>query len=275
MEEEKVKQRWKEYFDNLLNHENPREKRETRTEGKERDVENISEEEVRTWLRKMKKGKAQGSDDVPMEAWITLSNKGVEFLVNFFNKLLRGEKMPDKWRRSVLVSLCKGKKDIKECGNYWGIKLMSHTMKLWERIIEARLRKKVTIAEQQFGFMPGRSTTDAIFCLRMLLEKWTEGQKAVHCAFIDLEKAYDRVPREKLWECLLLAETSECYIKIIKNTYDGARTTARSAAGLTKEFKIGVGLHQGSALTPFLFAIIIDRLTEDIARMHQGYAVCR
>ena len=51
------------------------------------------------------------------------------------------------------------------------------------------------IAAQQFGFMPGRSTTDAIFCLRILLEKWTEGQKAVHCAFIDLEKAYDRVPR--------------------------------------------------------------------------------
>ena len=47
-----------------------------------------------------------------------------------------------------------------------------------------RIWKEVTIAEQQFGFMPGRSTTDAIFCLRMLLEKWTEGQKAVHCAFL-------------------------------------------------------------------------------------------
>ena len=49
------------------------------------------------------------------------------------------------------------------------------------------------IAEQQFKFMPERSTTDAIFCLRMLLEKWTEGQKPVHCAFIDLEKPYNRV----------------------------------------------------------------------------------
>ena len=65
-------------------------------------------------------------------------------------------------------------------------------------VIEARIKKEVTIAEQQFGFMPERSTTDAIFCLRMLLEKWTEGQKAVRCAFVDLEKAYDRVPREEL-----------------------------------------------------------------------------
>ena len=236
MEEEKVKQRWKEYFDNLLNQENPREKREMRTEERERDVEDISVEEVRTGLRKMKKGKAQRPDDIPVEAWIALGNKDVELLVNFFNRLLQGKNMPDEWRRSVLVHLYKGKGDIKECENYRGIKLMSHSMKLWERVIEARIRKKVTIAEQQFGFMPGRIITDAIFCLRMLLEKWTERQKALHCAFIDLEKACDRVPREELWKCLRLAETSECYIRIIKDMYDGVTTTDRSAVGLTEEF---------------------------------------
>ena len=117
-------------------------------------------------------------------------------------------------------------------------------MKLWERVIEARAREEVTIAEQQFGFTPGRSTTDAIFCLRMLLEKWTEEQKAVHCAFMDLEKAYARVPSEELWECLRLAEASECYMRIIKDMYDGPTTTVKSAAGLTEEFKVGVGLHK-------------------------------
>ena len=81
------------------------------------------------------------------------------------------EGMPEEWRKSELVPLYKGKGNTKECGNYRGIKLMSHTMKLWERVIEARLRKVVQIAEQQFGFMPGRSTIDAIFSLRMLLEK--------------------------------------------------------------------------------------------------------
>ena len=75
----------------------------------------------------------------------------------------------------------------------------------------------------------------------------------MHCAFIDLEKAYYRVPKQELWECLRLAETSECYVRIIKDMYDGATTTVRSAAGLLEEFKVGVGLHQGSALSPFLF----------------------
>ena len=69
-----------------------------------RSLQDISGEEVRTGLRKMKKGRTQGPDDVPMEAWIALGNKGVEFLVNFFNRLLRGEKMPDEWRRNVLCT---------------------------------------------------------------------------------------------------------------------------------------------------------------------------
>ena len=87
MEKEKVRQKWKEYFESLLNQKNPRERREMRTEERERDVENISGEEVRTGLRKMKKGKVQGPDDIPVEAWIPLGNKGVSFFkkANFFN----------------------------------------------------------------------------------------------------------------------------------------------------------------------------------------------
>ena len=174
--------------------------------------------------------------------------------------------MPDEWRKSVLVPFYKGKGDIKECGNYRGIKLMSHTMKLWERVIEARLRKEVRVAEQQFGFYAWKEyyrcniqSADAAG----EVERSAEGV-CVHCVFVDLEKAYDRVPREELWECLRLAKASECYVRVVMDMYDGARTAVRSSAGLTEEFEVGVGLHQGSALSPFLFAIVMDKLTEEI-----------
>ena len=72
-------------------------------------MEDISGEEVRTGLRKMKKVIAQVPDDKPVKSWIALEQKGEEFLVNFFNRLLLGEKMPDGWRRSVLVLFYKGK----------------------------------------------------------------------------------------------------------------------------------------------------------------------
>ena len=57
--------------------------------------------------------------------------------------------------------------------------------------MEVRLRQGVEIGDQQFGFMPWRSTTDAIFELRMMMEKWREGQKELYCVFIDLMKVYD------------------------------------------------------------------------------------
>ena len=79
--------------------------------------------------------------------------------------------MPENWRRSVLIPIYKNKGDAQCCGNYRGIKLMSHTMKIWKRIIETRLRDRVEISKQQYGFMPGKGTTDAMFALRMLMEK--------------------------------------------------------------------------------------------------------
>ena len=154
--------------------------------------------------------------------WLILGDVGIEWLTKLMNKLLKGEKIPDEWRKSVLIPIYKGKGDSKECGNYRGIKLMSHTMKLWERIVEARLSKEVVISDQQFGFMPQRSTTDAIFGLRTLMEKWREGQKELHCVFIDLERAYDRVPRDELWECMRQAGVPDCYVESIQDMYEGA-----------------------------------------------------
>ena len=75
--------------------------------------------------------------------------------------------MPEEWRRNTLIPIYKNKRDIQNCRNYRRIKLTSHTMKLWKRVIEHRLRKETHISENQFGFMPGRSTKDYISCTKL------------------------------------------------------------------------------------------------------------
>ena len=139
-------------------------------------------------------------------------------------------------------------------------------MKVWERIIEARLRYRVEISKQQYGFMPGKGTTDIIFALKMLMEKYREGQRELHCVFVDLEKAYDRVPREQLWYCMEKSEMGEKYVRLVQDMYEGSETVVRCAVGTTESFELKVGLHQGSALSPFLFAVIIDRLMDEVRR---------
>ena len=63
-----------------------------------------------------------------------------------FNKIIVTKKMSDEWRKSILVPIYKNKGDIQSCTNYRGIKLMCHTMKLWERVIKQRLRHETTIS---------------------------------------------------------------------------------------------------------------------------------
>ena len=92
---------------------------------------------------------------------------------------------------------------------------MSHTMKIWEKIIEPRLRDRVKIGKHQYGFISGKGTTDAIFALRMLMEKYREGQRELHCVFVDLEKAYDRVPWEELWYYMKKSGIVEKYVRLI------------------------------------------------------------
>ena len=101
----------------------------------------------------------------------------------------------------------------------------------------------MNISERQYGFQPGKSTIQPLFCLRMLQEKHREFGKELHMVFVDLEKAY---------------------INIIRDMYAGCKTSIMTSAGRTKEIEIEVGLHQGSALTPLLFVIIIDVITEEI-----------
>ncbi|KAK3515567.1 hypothetical protein QTP70_024592 [Hemibagrus guttatus] len=107
-----------------------------------------------------------------------------------------------------------------------------------------------------------KSTTDAVFALRILMEKYRDGQRELHCLFVDLEKACDRVPREELWYCMGKSGVAEKYVRVVQDMYERSRTVVRCAVGQTEEFKVEVGLHQGSALSPFLFAIVMDQLSE-------------
>ena len=94
---------------------------------------------------------------------------------------------------------------------YRGITLLSHIMKLLQRILDVRILKRVEheFGEEQQGFKKGRGTTNGIFALRQLADKRLEIQGRMAVGFVNLEKAYDTVPREMVTATMRWMEVPE------------------------------------------------------------------
>jgi Reverse transcriptase (RNA-dependent DNA polymerase) len=186
------------------------------------------------------------------------------WLIMLFNIIFLSNKMPDEWRRGILVSIFKNKRDIQSWSNYRWIKLMSHTMKLWERVIEHRLRKLIIVFKNQFGFMPGRSTMKVIFLIRQFIERYREHKKNLHMIFIDFEKTYDKIPRNIMRWALIKKRVPIKYVTRIKNMYTNIMTCVRACDNESDAFSIKIWLHQESASNPYISTLAMDEITKDI-----------
>ncbi|XP_037776609.1 uncharacterized protein LOC119573455 [Penaeus monodon] len=204
---EQRNKRWEQYFSKLLNEEN---ERLIRGDGDTNQgaVLEISRIEVQQAL-KMKNRKATGPDGIPIEAWKAMGEEGIDVLWMLMGKVMDEENIPTVWKESILIPIFK-EKDVQNCENYRGIKLMSHTLKLLERIIDGRIRQEAFIGRQQLGFMKGVGTADRIFCRE-------ENQKVLHMLFIDLEKAYHRVPRQEVSRGMRKRGVTEKYVRMMRD----------------------------------------------------------
>ncbi len=109
--------------------------------------------------------------------------------------------------------------------------------------MEYQLRHDTSFSLNQFGFMTGRSTMKAIFLIRSFMEKYRDMKKDLHMVFIDLEKAYNSVPRDVLWSVLEQKRVYIRYIQVLKDMYEGASTIVRIVGGDTRDFSISMGLY--------------------------------
>ena len=148
----------------------------------------------------MKVGKAPGSSGIVVEMIRAASgDTGASMIRDLTAAIIRNGKVPSDWEQSTSVCLYKGIGAALDTGNYCGFKLTEQVMKILERIVDVLIRPLVSVDDSQFGFVPGRGTTDAIFVIRQLQEKYLAANKRLYMAFVDLEKAFDWVPRKVIW----------------------------------------------------------------------------
>ena len=140
-------------------------------------------------------------------------------------------------------------------------------MKLLERILDGRIQKRVEeeLGEEQLGFRKGRGTTDGMFALRQLVEKILEIQGRMAVGFVDLEKAYDTVPREMVMATVRWIGVPEAEARMVEAMYEGTKGRVVVGSGLSEEFPVNIGLRRRSALSPLLLIMVTELISRKIS----------
>ncbi|XP_035680006.1 uncharacterized protein LOC118418267 [Branchiostoma floridae] len=157
-EEDKIKLRWEQYFRDLLNPvDENRSHIQFNPSYPEHTEPNTLEEEVRRAVKTSPKNKAAGVDGIPVEVITACGKTGIRWLTTIFQKVWAEQCVPEDWRKSVVIPIWKKKGNKKECSTYRGISLISHTGKIFAKILEQRTRAIVDplLSEAQFGFRKG------------------------------------------------------------------------------------------------------------------------
>ncbi|WP_419615648.1 RNA-directed DNA polymerase, partial [Thiolapillus sp.] len=144
------------------------------------------------------------------------------------------------------------KGNLQQCQNYRTISLISHPSTVMLKIILNRLKPQAEniIVEEQTGFRAGRSTTEQIFNLCILCEKYLQHQQVLYHVFIDFKKAFDRVWHAALWATMKKYNISTNLIQVIKNLYNKTTSAVLFNSSIGDWFRTTVGVRQGCLLSP-------------------------
>ncbi len=219
---------WKGYFEQLMNNEAERKAVVTSMgieagRGRVPLLREIGRLEVEGAIARLKCGKAAGMDGITAEMLKYGGDFVVERMLLICERAWKYGEVPDDWKKAIIVPLYKGKGSRSECSSYRGITLLSVPGKVYGRILTERLMEVTEgkVSEEQGGFRKGRGCVDQIFAMMMLVEEYLGKDKKLYAAFMDLEKAYDRIDREALWSVLKIYGVGGQLLKGIQAFYRG------------------------------------------------------
>ena len=219
----------------------------------------ITVEEIASAIKQTKGNRAPGEDRVTADMLKADPHLSAQMLVKLLNQAWGEEKVPDDWKKGIIVKLPK-KGDLSVCGNWRGINLLSVPGKIFCRVLLQRIRQGVDkrVREEQAGFRCGRSCTDQIFVLRNIVEQSLEWNSSLYINFIDFEKAFDSIHHPSLWHIMSLYGLPPKVINIVKDMYANNLCCVRHEGQHSEWFQVKTGVRQGCIISPLLFLIVID-----------------
>ena len=229
----------------------------------------ISKEEMRKTKQKLKKGKAMGPDDIPNEIFIYADQATLEIYRKMINRTIHNRQIPDKWREGEILSIYKGKGKKGKCSCERGITLSSNMGKFYERIINERVKKNISISEHQGGGKKGADTTDHILILKEAIKR----SNKIYVTFLDVTKAYDKAWADALLYVLHKKGVKDRLWLTVKDLNNNLMAKVRTKHGKTRDIKIRDSIRQGGVLSVTLYAAMMDEIAVEIHRQNMGISL--
>ena len=128
--------------------------------------------------------------------------------------------------------------------------------------MDGLIRQMVSTDDSQFGFVPDRGTTELcnLYLQDSCKKKYLAANKRLYMAFVDLEKAFDRVPWKVIWWALRQLGVDEWIVCLVQGMYANAKSHVRVSEGYNEEFEVKVGVHQDSVFSPCFSALCLNRV---------------
>lgn len=254
-------ERWTEHFREILNidHQNVIPNIEQFGEELDIDIEEVSREEIRKAILKLKNGKSPGLDAITAEMIKADMETSTTVFYKLFQHIWKHNTIPKDWAKGLIIKLPK-KGDLSDCNNWRGITLLSVPSKILLRVLLNRMNEAINekLRNEQAGFRSGKGCIDHIFTIRNIIEQSIEWQNKLILNFIDFRKAFDSIKRSCIWSILRAYGLPSKFITLIQAFYNNYECCVLHNGQQSEWFSVTSGVRQGCIISPILFITAVD-----------------
>lgn len=226
--------------------------------------------ELNDAIRRLKSKKSPGKDGICNEMIKHLGPTARKKLLELFNQSWKTGIYPLAWKEATIIPIPKKGKDPRKKTSYRPISLLSCLGKTLERMVNKRLMWHLEtnnlITKEQTAFRKNRNTEDQLIYLAQSVENAFQEKKKVIATFIDLTKAFDKVWKDGLLLKLLTAGIAGRMFNWIKSLLSHRTARVKLDGSLSHTVKIREGVPQGGVISPTLFVVFINDITQGLSR---------